>query len=134
MTVADAEREAIRAVTTKLLEAVNTSDVAGVMSVWADDPVLMPPNHPAVRGGPEIERYFRRLFETSRVVFVFSASEIRIDADTAIERVEYVSETWVGGAAESISGTGKGLHVYTRQGGEWKLAFDIWNSDEPRPA
>ncbi|HEX2123702.1 MAG TPA: DUF4440 domain-containing protein [Thermoanaerobaculia bacterium] len=130
----DAEREAIRAATTKLLEAVNTSDVAGVMSVWADDGVLMLPNHPTVRGGPEIERYFRGLFETSRVVFVFTASNISIDGNAAVEYVEYVSERWIGASAASVSDTGKGLHLYVRRGGEWKLAFDVWNSDGPRPA
>ncbi len=130
------DHDAVRAATATLLEAVNTSDVERVMSIWAEDGVLMPPNRPSVRGGPAIEQYFRRLFETSRFRFTFTASEIRVDGDSAIERVEYVAEGWIDGASIPVTDRGKGLHVYTRRGGgdasEWKLSFDIWNSDGAR--
>jgi uncharacterized protein (TIGR02246 family) len=132
----DNDREAIHDATARYLEAVNAADVAGVMSVWADDGVLMPPHHPLVRGRAEIEDYFRRLFEKSRFRFVFTASEVRIDTDTAVERVEYTADAWLGGSAEPVTDAGKGLHVYTRRRSgaseEWKLTFDLWNTDQPR--
>lgn len=123
--------DAIRAATATLLDAVNSSDVERVMSVWAEDGVMMPPHRPSVRGTQEIEAYFRRLFESSRFRFAFTSSEVRVDGDTAAERVEYVAEAWIGNAAEPVTDGGKGLHVYTRRSGVWKLSYDIWNSDRP---
>ena len=59
----DADAASISRATTKLLSAVNASDVAGVLAVWGEDGVLMPPHHPSVHGRAQIERYFRQLFE-----------------------------------------------------------------------
>jgi ketosteroid isomerase-like protein len=125
-----AERAAVVRITASLLRAVNAADLAGVVEVWSDDGVLMPPHHPSVRGRPEIERYFSELFERTRFTFSFTASSLHISGDTAFERVEYsVSARPALGGAEAQD-VGKGLHVYRReQNGLWKLAMDIWNSD-----
>ena len=126
------ERAAIARITASLLGAVNAADLAGIAAVWSDDGVLMPPHHPSLRGRPEIERYFRELFERTRLTFSFTASTLHISGDTAFERIEYsVSARPALGGAEAQD-VGKGLHVYRRDpNGLWKLAMDIWNSDTP---
>ena len=73
-----AEREAVARTTASLLNAVNAANLAGVLAVWSDDGVLMPPHHPSVRGRPEIERYFSELFERSRFTFSFTASTVPV--------------------------------------------------------
>lgn len=73
-----------------------------------------------------IEQYFRQLFERARFRFVFTESEIVVDGDHAIERLSNVTEM------PSVD-RGKGVHVYRpRASGEWKLALDVWNSDQER--
>ena len=110
-----AERAAVARATASLLTAVNAADVAGVVAVWSDDGVLMPPHHPAVRGRPEIERYFRELFERTRFTFSFTASTLHIAGDAAFERIEYsVSARPARGGADARD-VGKGLHVYRRE-------------------
>jgi ketosteroid isomerase-like protein len=93
---------------------------------------MMPPHHPSVRGRSEIERYFTLLFAQTRVAFSFTVSQIHISGDIALERVEYtVTARPVHGGRE-VRDVGKGLHIYRRTpNGSWKLAMDIWNSDEP---
>jgi ketosteroid isomerase-like protein len=86
---------------------VNRGDTDGVLSVWADDGVLMPPGHPAVIGKPALEEYFRRLFARSRFHFIFTASHVLIDAATAIERVTYTVETWSSGSALPAASAGR---------------------------
>jgi ketosteroid isomerase-like protein len=127
-----AERAAVARTTASLLSAVNAADLAGVVAVWSDDGVLMPPHHPSVRGRPEIERYFSELFERTRFTFSFTATTLHISGGTAFERIEYsVSARPSQGGAEARD-VGKGLHVYRREpNGLWKLALDIWNSDTP---
>jgi uncharacterized protein (TIGR02246 family) len=127
-----AETAAVARTTATLLSAVNASDVAGVLAVWSDDGVLMPPHHPSVRGRSAIERYFRRLFERTRFTFSFTSSQIHVSGDTAFERVEYAASSRPARGGSEVRDVGKGLHVYRREpNGAWKLAMDIWNSDTP---
>jgi uncharacterized protein (TIGR02246 family) len=126
------DTSAIARSTAALLAAVNASDVAGVMSLWADDGVLMPPHHPSVHGRPQIERYFSELFQRLRFNFSFASSQIQLSGETAFERVHYNASAWPADGGPEIRDVGKGLHVYRRESdGSWKLVADIWNSDHP---
>ena len=129
---ADIDRAEVTRTTAALLAAVNSSDAAGCAAVWAADGVLMPPHHPAVEGRQAIGAYFRDLFSRRRFRFAFTASHIHLTGDTATERVTYTAVIWGGDDAPPIEDAGKGLHVYRRQpDNSWKLAYDIWNSDQP---
>ena len=123
---------AVARMTASLLDAVNRSDLTGVLSVWSDDGVLMPPHHPSVQGRVEIERYFARLFEQTRLTFSFTASQIHVSENIAVERVEYTASAHPTQDGAERLDVGKGLHVYRRQAnGSWRLVMDIWNSDTP---
>jgi uncharacterized protein (TIGR02246 family) len=135
----DTDRAAIQRTTAKLLAAVNASDHRRLLEVWADDGVLMPPNHPAVHGRPALDSYFEKRFSATTFGFAFTASEIRLTGGIAFERLAYTARAWPAGGGEPTEDVGKGLHVYHRQpDGSWKLVLDIWNSDRtwplPRPA
>ena len=124
---------AIETATAALLLAVNGRDVDRLLDVWAEDGVLMPPNHAAVHGRAAIEAYFRQLFQRAALEFEFTDSVIVVDGNIAIQRLTYTAEVWAGGSEIGFRDRGKGLHVYSRQpGGAWKLQLDIWNSDVPR--
>jgi ketosteroid isomerase-like protein len=113
-----------------LLKAVNESDCSGVLSVWCDDGVLMPPHHPSIRGSAPIREYFQRVFGRGRLEFVFGSSEVEVAGEIAVQRLEYTSSFWpvAGGGVRRDSG--KGVHVFRREpDGEWRLLLDIWNSD-----
>jgi ketosteroid isomerase-like protein len=125
----DSEASAVARATAALLNAVNGSDIAGVLVVWSDEGILMPPHHPAVHGRVEIERYFERIFRKSRFRFSFTSSHIEVCGGIAFERVDYTVSVYPESGPQTRD-AGKGLHVYRRQpDGSWKLALDIWNSD-----
>ena len=129
----DDDRAVLAATTAKLLAAVNASDVGGVLSVWAADGVLMPPNHPSVKGQESLRTYFQDLFSKRKFRFAFSSSFIELVGDTALEHIAYTVTTWALDSELPIEDRGKGLHVYRRQhDGAWKLIRDIWNSDQRR--
>jgi uncharacterized protein (TIGR02246 family) len=128
----DADRSAVAQATTALLNAVNASDLGGVLAIWCDDGVLMPPHHPSVHGRLALERYFGALFSRSRFTFSFTSSRIEVVGDVAFERVEYSVSASPADGGPAVHDAGKGLHIYRRQAdGSWKLAQDIWNSDNP---
>lgn len=127
-----ADMAAVAHATTALLNAVNASDLTGVLAAWCDEGVLMPPHHPSVHGRAALERYFRGLFANRRFAFVFTFSQIEVIGGIALERVEYRASAWPAEGGAPVHDVGKGLHVYRRQtDGSWKLAQDIWNSDTP---
>ena len=128
----DGSVDGVNQATASLLDEVNTSKRDGVIWLWWDDCILMPPHQPSVRGRIEIAQYFERVFEQRRFRFDFTASHIEIASDLAVERVEYRASAWPIGGGPEVRDAGKGVHVYRRQAdGSWKLAMDIWNSDEP---
>jgi len=128
----DRETAEVARTTAALLRAVNASDLGGVMAVWSDAGVLMPPDHASVHGRMEIERYFDRLFRQRRLTFAFTSSEIHVAGDTAFERVTYAASARPIEGGPAARDIGKGLHVYRREPtGAWRLVADIWNSDEP---
>ena len=134
-TGADIDRTEVTRTTAELLAAVNASDADRCSAVWAADGVLMPPHHPAVQGQQAIVRYFRDLFSRGKFRFSFTSSLIDLAGDTALESLTYTATIWPGDDAPPIEDVGKGLHVYRRQpNGSWKLAYDIWNSDQPVPS
>ena len=119
--IADAARE--------LVSAVNASNVERCVSVWAEDGVLMPPNHPSVQGHAAIRDYFQKLFSRGDFTFAFTSSQVTLNGDLAVERVTYTVTVPNDGGTAFDDG-GKGLHVYRRQpDGGWKLPQDIWSSD-----
>jgi uncharacterized protein (TIGR02246 family) len=125
-----ADEAAIARVTTALLNSINASDLTGVLAVWSDDGVMMPPHHSSVHGRTALEQYFRDLFSRTRFEFVFNSSRIEVSGDLAFERIEYTASAWPVEGGPVVRDVGKGLHVYHRQtDGTWKLAQDIWNSD-----
>ena len=131
---AEADRAAIMRTTAELLAAVNASDTDRCLAVWADDGVLMPPNHPSVQGREALRDYFRSLFSRSRFRFTFTSSHIQLAGNTALERVTYTAIVWRESGASPVEDIGKGLHVYGRQpNGSWKLTQDIWSSDQSAP-
>jgi ketosteroid isomerase-like protein len=128
----DADRAEIQAATTELLAAVNSSDDGRLLAVWSNDGILMPPNHAAIRGRAELQKYFKERFSGTRFRFSFRLSDIQLAGDVAFERLAYTALIWPAEGGPPVEDAGKGLHVYRRQpDGSWKLALDIWNSDRP---
>jgi uncharacterized protein (TIGR02246 family) len=120
---------AVHAVAEALRQAVNASDVNGILACWAPDGIMMPPHHAAVQGTAAIGEYFSRVFASRRLTFTFTDSGVDVFGEVAIERLHYTA-TASEVAGERTEDVGKGLHVYTRRpDGTWQLAQDIWNSD-----
>lgn len=108
--------------------AYTAHDVTKVVSFYADDAVLMPANEPMIMGRTRIEAYYREQFERGAVRLRLNPLESRVTGDRAFE---------VGAATVtlgSLSDAGKYIVIYKRVGREWKLTYDIFNSDQAQPS
>lgn len=116
-------------VTSAWEEAFNKGDAAGVAALYTEDAQLMPPATPLVSGRAAIEAFMRDTFAQSPVQIAITDGETSVNGDHADRRGTYRVASPDGAELE----TGKFVEVWKRIGGEWKIHWDIWNTDAPTP-
>lgn len=116
--------------------AFNAKDAAKVASFYADDAVLMPPNQPIVKGRASIEADCKHAFEQGVTNLQVRPMEVVIAGTHAFEAGTTsvtVQGSQSSGAGSSITESGKYVVIYKKVGSDWKIAYDVWNSDQPPP-
>ena len=106
--------------------AYNAKDAAKVASLYADDAVLLPPNLPMVKGRANIEAHFKGEIQQGVTNLQLKPMESVISGSQAFEAGTSTA-TVPGGQTDQ----GKYLVVLKRVGNDWKIAYDIYNSDAP---
>ncbi len=130
---AAAVREAIVAKDKVFADAMMAGDSEALTQLYAEDAVIMPPNGPRGEGTAEVRETWSAAFEGSPI----SASTLDSDLITVAAAGDYAyavgSYTDSGMAPDGSewSDQGKYLTVWKNVDGEWKIAADIWNSDNP---
>jgi ketosteroid isomerase-like protein len=113
---------------TEFAAAYNAHDAARVASFYADDAVLMIPNEPMTKGRTNIETHYKEDFARGAVRLRIRPFESVVAGDRAFEA----------GTATATLGPltddGKYIVIYKRVGREWKIAYDIFNSDQTEPS
>ena len=108
------------------VEAFNAHDAAKVSMFYAEDATLMPPNHPPVQGRGAIQAYFAAEFKQGLGDLRLKPTHSELTGSYAFEAGTI--DVQVGPSARD---RGKYVVVYQRVGSEWKLKYDIFNSDAP---
>jgi ketosteroid isomerase-like protein len=132
---AEADKQAIAKVRDQEIPALASGEPEKLLAIYSDDVVLLPPNEPAVVGKAAARTWLQGMFKQFKVEGTYSSTaDLTVSGDLAFERLAFkLKLTPVGGGAP-IEETGKGLHVYKRQAGAWKIAQDAWNTDAAPPA
>ncbi len=131
--ITPADIDAIDSVRTAFQEAVANGDVAGVLALYADGAVEMPPNMPIRNGKSAIEAAAGQDPPMSS----FSLTPVETDGvgDMAYDRGTYAASVMIEGMEAPIMDTGKYVVLLRKQGdGSWLMTAVIWNSDLPVPA
>lgn len=127
----EADATAIRQLEEDAVRAFNASDVLGLLAVYTEDAVWMPPHRPAVRGKEPIKEQYRDLFQRFTCQLSRSPQEIVVAGDWAFARGTYLLTMSPKAGGEPIVDEGKYLALYRRQSeGAWGLARHAWNSDQ----
>lgn len=106
--------------------AYNAKDAAKVAGFYAEDAVAMPPNSPMVKGRSAIEARLKRDMQQDNVTLKLNPVESAISGEQA-----YEAGTTIVTLPNGSTVNEKYLVVYKRVGNDWKIAYDIWNSDTP---
>ena len=96
----------------------------------------MPPNATLIKGRAAIEAFFKSEFSVGVSGLKLNPIESVISGNIAFEAGTSVitigrrtAPTLTG--ANSTTENGKYLTTFKRIGGDWKIAYDIFNSDQP---
>jgi len=124
--------DAVRAVANGIIAADNARDIDRVMSFYADDAVLMPPNASPVTGHRAIRPRYETLFAAMSPAIVSTLDEVRVAGDWAFVRGKNtgVLRSRSGGETRALNDVF--VMILQRQGdGQWKIARLIWHRASP---
>ena len=125
-----AEESAIRAATARFNENLAAKNDSLLAAAYAADAVLLPPNEAPVTGTSAIRAYWAQMWPmNASLVLTPAAVEIAQAGDMATE-----TGTWTFSSTSPVmADNGKYLVVWTKENGEWRIAHDMWSSNNPVP-
>ncbi len=125
--------DTIRSLDQQWSDAAGSHDAQAFSSFYASDARLMAPNAPAAVGSQAIQGAASQLLADSTATVQFAPAEIRV-ADSGDIAWEYGTWSMTKTGGETLD-NGKFVVVWTRApDGAWKVAADIFNSDNPAPS
>jgi uncharacterized protein (TIGR02246 family) len=133
----EADVAAIQALVEAWSAAAETGDVAGVVALYTDDVVQMPPDAPASTGKQAVEDYYRSAFEHFSVGVTWpveGTEEIVVADGWAFYLSEYILKITPKAGGEATEDRGKIIEICRQEpDGSWRFAREIWNRNEPPP-
>jgi ketosteroid isomerase-like protein len=99
-----------------------------VKAYYADDAIFMAPNVPSATGHAAIEAVLHTFPPIT--AFELRTEEVVGTGDLAYVRGRYTM-TMAPPGGPTVADSGKYLEIWRKQGGSWKVARDMFNSDVP---
>jgi uncharacterized protein (TIGR02246 family) len=125
---------AVRAASAAWDDAHNAGDLDRLMQLYDEAAVSMPYNRPALEGRTAIEADFREFFATSTAQHHTTIVSLEVVDDLAVERGQYQLSVTPRDGSPTVTESGKHIVVRERVGGQWKIRWEIWNTDSPTGA
>ncbi|HEX8349479.1 MAG TPA: DUF4440 domain-containing protein [Hymenobacter sp.] len=124
MEITDTLIEDIRRMNDQLERHFEGSDVAGIVSLYAKDGSLLPPGSEPVVGRKAIASFWQGMLDQGVKHMRLQSVEVESFGNTAIELGQYHLD----GAENQAMDHGKYIVMWKRDGEEWKIQRDIWNT------
>ena len=116
-----------------LEEAYQQNDLERTISFYADDAISQPPGYRTDVGKEAIRTSYQSYFDTYAMKRDFKLAGIKIDGNTATRFGEWTQISTPKAGGEPIVETGRCVVGFKKVNGEWKVAWEIWNTYEPAP-
>ena len=128
----EADVEAITAIFAEFDAAATAGDVDGLLALYADDVVSMPPDMPP-RIGAEVMRAPMEEFTAQfDLALTSQVEEVQVSGDIAYALVSWEQTMTPKAEGEATHEQGKWMLVFKRQAdGSWKCWREMWSTYEP---
>lgn len=131
---ARSDEHVLRSLAARMVDAEIAGDPDALVTLLADDVVLMPPAMPAVEGKPACLEMIREVMrrnatEIDRRSLSYTTIELTVTGSVAIERGVYQHDFVIVETGERREERGQYLRVFRRApGGIWQVHRVIWNT------
>ncbi len=133
-TGSDADLKALDVVRDRHVAALNAGDAEAWAAQFTEDGVQMPPNAPGNIGKQNIALWSKGFLDQFHARFALAVDEVRVFGEWAFERGTYTINLTPKGGGAPMQDIGKYVTIYQRKiGDNWRMARDIWNSNNPPP-
>lgn len=110
--------------------AMRAGDIDAVMSAYAADAMLLPPNMPGMSGPAAIRQFWSGYLSQGTVDLTLTTDDIQQSGDLAVETGHYVARlTPKAAGAMPVNDNGKYMVVHRKIGGQWRILRDMFSSD-----
>jgi uncharacterized protein (TIGR02246 family) len=118
-----ADRAALVSDASGWMEAFNAKDIEAMISFYAEDAVLLPPDAPAIFGRDAVKSAIQEMFAAGFAIELEDL-EIKVENDLAYKAGRYRFHSQDG----TLVDRGKYIEIWIKVDGAWRLHRDIWNS------
>ncbi len=127
----EAERASLMQVSRDWARAAADRDVDLIVSFWADDAVVLPPDQPTVAGKKAIREYIRQSLAMPGFSITWEPEQAFIAAGGRLGyMVERNRVTFLDESGKLRTQGGKAVTVWAKNFlDKWKRAVDIWNDN-----
>jgi uncharacterized protein (TIGR02246 family) len=127
-----AEERTIRDLEKRWVQAVAAKDTAAIANMYAEDAEFLVPDAPRVSGRAAIRAAWAQLLQAPNLAFHFEPTKVVVSSagDIAYETGSYhLAHDLPKG--RRFEDAGKYVVAWRKVGNEWKVVYDIFNSDKP---
>jgi uncharacterized protein (TIGR02246 family) len=121
------DKATIQSLNDQFTRAFNTGDIAAVAAHYTEDATVLPPGTEMVMGRNAILTFWKSAAEQIDDIKL-TAVDVKPLGSTAAREIGTFSLQIKGPQPQEV--TGKYVVVWEKVGGEWKLATDIWNTNQ----
>jgi uncharacterized protein (TIGR02246 family) len=122
-------RAVIEAKSKAFSAAVARGDAAAVAALYTSTAQVLPPGGEVARGRDAIQKVFQGAIDAGMRDVPLTTLEVEAHGDTATEVGTWA---WKGKDGATVD-HGKYLVIWKKEGGQWRLHRDIWNSSTLPP-
>ena len=123
-------RAIIDANTKQFIQAFNKGDAAAVANMYTMSARVLPPNSEMVEGRANIQKYWQDAITAGLKIVSLEPVHVETQGNIAIEIGRY-SLTVPGAGGTTTTDQGKYVVIWKREGRNWKLAVDTFNTNMP---
>ena len=126
------DEKAIATLLAKYEDALNRSDTATVMKLYAFDGVFMAQNFPSSVGADAVRDAYDGVFRAITLTVKFAVAEVKqVGSDWAFARTNSAGMVKVNATGQSSPEANQELFVFQKVGNDWKIARYCFSTTNP---